>query len=808
MGAAGSVNNRPAGRRVTCHTCGQQLQIPNSVSANHSVGCPRCGNIVIQGQGQQHQHHVHHQHHNHGPNQPGRPPQQQQQQQGRQQTQQTQQQVVGCPHCRRHLLPPPGAPRFRCPCGRILEMSVGHNFLLHQASQPAPQQQSTTLVRCPRCSLLLRAPPGAPQFRCPCGILLALQNNGNGRGNNRISSWQCHLCSHTNSARIGACVMCGAQKQLGNSAGSKSTESSADAFRLRRANQLRKSKRQWKRQRGQDGTYTWVRQMEEEEVNINIGAIEIEGDDELSKMSANELKARIQAMGFEYDDCIEKKDLVERCIEAHHSVNDLSVTDLKTRLDVLNVDHSQCIEKTELVRKLRRESTKRGKLETASAVQEESATEAGWVRQIGIDGRITLVPASGQKVHGTGGVGMNIQEDDMEGAAALPFENKVRYFNLFLQHKVKVAREHGVVKVQVRRDSILQDSFGAILRMKPDDFRRAFMYEFQHEQGLDYGGVSREYYTLLFNEIFNVDFGLFHYSAVSNLSFSINPNSGVANELHLDYFRFVGRILAKAMLDGYTCPHHLSLPLYKHIIGFPVGLSDVEYVDTLLGKTLRQVLDIDDNEVEAMCLDFTATVTSFGKTMVQPLKQNGENIDVTPENRNEYVKLMIQYMLLHRVNGQLGMFLKGFYEIIPQNLISIFDFQELELLVCGLPSIDLGDWKENTVYKGAFATKKENHKVVKWFWKAAGEYSQEQRARLLQFITGTSRVPVQGFQGLQGNDGTLRPFTIDHIALSTSRFPRAHTCFNRIDLPLYETEEELRACLDGAIHQECFFGIE
>ena len=166
-------------------------------------------------------------------------------------------------------------------------------------------------------------------------------------------------------------------------------------------------------------------------------------------------------------------------------------------------------------------------------------------------------------------------------------------------------------------------------------------------------------------------------------------------------------------------------------------------------------------------------------------------------------------MLLHRVSGQLGMFLKGFYEIVPQNLISIFDFQELELLVCGLPNIDLDDWKRNSVYKGEYQRKKENHKVVKWFWKAAAEYSQEQRARLLQFITGTSRVPVQGFQGLQGNDGTLRPFTIDSVALSTSKFPRAHTCFNRLDLPLYETEEELRLCLDGAIQMECFgFGLE
>ena len=430
--------------------------------------------------------------------------------------------------------------------------------------------------------------------------------------------------------------------------------------------------------------------------------------------------------------------------------------------------------KTDLVRKLKRESTKRGKIgNIATAVNEESATEAGWVRQIGVDGRITLVPASGQRVHETGGTGIQVQEDDMEGAAALPFENKVRYFNLFLKHKVKIAREHGVLKIQVRRDQLLQDSFGAILRLKPDDFKRSFMYQFQNEQGLDYGRVSREYYTLIFNEIFNVDFGLFHYSAVSNLSFSINPNSGVANDLHLDYFRFAGRILAKAILDGFTCPHHLSLPLYKHIIGFPVGLSDVEYVDALLGKTLRQVLDMDESQVEAMCLDFTATVTSFGKTMVQPLKPNGENIDVTPENRNEYVKLMIQYMLLHRVSSQLGMLLKGFYEIIPQNLISIFDFQELELLVCGLPNIDLDDWKRNSVYKGEYQRKKENHKVVKLFWKAAAEYNQEQRARLLQFITGTSRVPVQGFQGLQGNDGTLRPFTIDSVALSTSKFPRA-----------------------------------
>ena len=602
--------------------------------------------------------------------------------------------------------------------------------------------------------------------------------------------------------------MCGAQKQIGHT----KSESTADAFRLRRANQLRKSKRQWKRQRGADGTYTWVRQMEEEELTIDIGTIELETEEELMKLPIRQLRARLDAMGFDYDDCIEKIELVRRLNVAHGELGNLSSGELKQRLDDLQVDHTKCIEKKDLVRKLRRESTKRGKMVVASSKsgeEAESAAEAGWVRQIGVDGKISLVAAAGQKVH-SGEVQMfNIQEDDVEGAAALPFENKVRYMNLFLQHKIKIPRERGVIKVKIRRDRLLEDAFNTVLQMEKEAFRRAFMYEFVGEEGLDYGGVSREFYTLLFEQLFNVDFGLFLFSEVSNLSFSINPNSGVANEAHLQYFKFAGRMMAKAIFDGFTCPHHLSLPLYKHIIGFPVDISDVEYVDAVLGKTLRQVEEIDESSVADLCLDFTTTVTSFGSTEVWPLKSGGENIEVTPENRNEYVKLMVKFVLVDRVSDQLGMFLKGFYEIIPQHLISIFDFQELELLACGLPTIDVNDWKKSTVYKGEYAKKKINHKVVKWFWDAVDNFSQEQRARLLQFVTGTSRVPVQGFQGLQGNDGTLRPFTIDSVAVSEAKFPRAHTCFNRIDLPLYKKEDDLRQCLDGAIQMECFgFGMQ
>lgn len=106
--------------------------------------------------------------------------------------------------------------------------------------------------------------------------------------------------------------------------------------------------------------------------------------------------------------------------------------------------------------------------------------------------------------------------------------------------------------------------------------------------------------------------------------------------------------------------------------------------------------------------------------------------------------------------------------------------------------IDLDDWKKNTVYRGAFAAQGDEHPVIQMFWEAMQEATVEDRARFLQFVTGTSRVPVQGFSCLQGVDGNIKLFTIESVPLELSVFPHAHTCFNRVDLPLYANKEELK----------------
>ena len=127
-------------------------------------------------------------------------------------------------------------------------------------------------------------------------------------------------------------------------------------------------------------------------------------------------------------------------------------------------------------------------------------------------------------------------------------------------------------------------------------------------------------------------------------------------------------------------------------------------------------------------------------------------------------------------------------------------------MISGLGKIDLDDWRNNTRLKSC----NPDSSVVKWFWQAVESYDEERRARLLQFVTGSSRVPLQGFKALQGSTGATGPrlFTIHLSDVSPDNLPKAHTCFNRIDIPPYESYEKLYEKLTQAIEETCGFAVE
>ena len=215
--------------------------------------------------------------------------------------------------------------------------------------------------------------------------------------------------------------------------------------------------------------------------------------------------------------------------------------------------------------------------------------------------------------------------------------------------------------------------------------------------------------------------------------------------------------------------------IYKHMLGWPITFSDLEMVDEVYFTNMKslEAMSRKGEDISMLCLDFTTTQEVLGVKETIDLIKDGASIDVTNDNFPEYLEACLKYRMLDRVKPQLNELLLGFFDVIPEPLLTIFDFQELELLMCGLPVIEMADWMEHTEYSGEYDRVGVEHQACKWFWEVVTEFHHEMKARLLQFVTGTSGVPSRGFGVLQGNDGNIRKFTLHGVALGVCLYPRA-----------------------------------
>lgn len=411
-------------------------------------------------------------------------------------------------------------------------------------------------------------------------------------------------------------------------------------------------------------------------------------------------------------------------------------------------------------------------------------------------GVLSLVPANDPRavveshIKGVNGSDL-ITYSDIAGAQVKTFEEKVNWFQDTCA-QLCVEWNEGHMRMNVRREMLLSDSMEAVMSLSRKDLRKVWRFEFIGEMGIDAGGLAREWFQLVTEEIFDPDMGLWQSSATNQMCMTINAASEIAcPDDHLIYFRFLGRVMGKALFDRQLVAGHMVAHIYKHLLGWPVNFGDLETIDEEYHANLKKLTEFDAEILESLYQDFTTLEEVMGEKKEIMLVPDGDEIDVTIDNLPEYLEACLKYKMVGQVKNQLNELLLGFFDVIPEPLLTIFDFQELELLMCGLPEIDLEDWKVNTEYSGEFDRVGPNHETCRWFWEVVEEFDQEMRARLLQFVTGTSGVPSRGFGVLQGNDGNIRRFTIHGVEIAICLYPRAHTCFNRIDLPLYESKKDL-----------------
>ena len=371
------------------------------------------------------------------------------------------------------------------------------------------------------------------------------------------------------------------------------------------------------------------------------------------------------------------------------------------------------------------------------------------------------------------------------------FKIKMKYFQQKMSNHIAYDSD---LLIEVDRSNVLSSTFNQLSNLSPNVWLSKLNIEFQDEDGIDQGGLTHEWFTLIIKELFDSKSKLF--KITEKKKYQPDPLS-IENRANLEYFNFAGMIVARALIQGQCINAHLTKSFYKKILNRKIKFCDLFDYDEDIYNSLKSLINIDVDPLE---LNFTIDVEQNGKLNNFLLKKNGDQIYVTNENKKEYINLYSNYHLIESIKEQMTEFLNGFYSLIPLNEICFFFPNELDLVLCGNTHIDVNDLQNNTNYANPYHSE---HHIIRMFFKVISKWSNETLAQFLLFLTGSSQVPVNGFVEYKekGNPITIAPGgDKDHLCV-------AHTCVNMLDLPQYENENEMNNKLLQSI-QVCSFGLK
>ena len=305
------------------------------------------------------------------------------------------------------------------------------------------------------------------------------------------------------------------------------------------------------------------------------------------------------------------------------------------------------------------------------------------------------------------------------------------------------------------------------------------------ERGTDAGGLTVDWFVKVVQQLFNPIYGLF-IPTENGLSFQPFVNSAINMDQHLKYFTFAGRFIARAIIQDTPVPAHLTHGVLKKILGHSLTLRDLEVVDPQLYNSLTYIRD---NCADYIGLNFTREIESFGRHYTVKLKKDGDQIDVTDENKEEYIQLMLEHRLYGQTKAQIDAFVNGFLSIIPRESLKSFTSNELDLIICGLPDISIDDLEQNVEFMGPYTHQSQ---TIKDLFAILRSWDTTKRSLFLIFVTSSSNVPVGGFGQMSNR------FRICYVQ-DVKHLPEAHTCFNQLDLPDYRSYSTLEEKLLFAI---------
>ncbi|KAG0175295.1 putative E3 ubiquitin-protein ligase HTD2 [Apophysomyces sp. BC1034] len=348
--------------------------------------------------------------------------------------------------------------------------------------------------------------------------------------------------------------------------------------------------------------------------------------------------------------------------------------------------------------------------------------------------------------------------------------------------------------LEIRRDHIISDALQQLEEKSVHDLKKQLRVQFVGEEGVDEGGVQKEFFQLIVRELFDPKYGMFTFNDESRLCwFSSNP---AVDDYTIREYKLVGLLLGLAVYNSVILDLHFPLALYKQLMNIDISLPDLEQLDPGLGKGLRQLLTFSGNVESEYDRSFQVDLESCGHVYTFDLKSMGSTIQLTNENREEFVDLYTKFMLYKSVEKQLLAFQEGFRLVCQDSAIKIFRPEEIEQLICGSSDLDFEALERSTVYDGGWT---KDSFIIKYFWEIVHSFSSEEKKKLLFFATGSDRAPIGGLSKLQ--------FVIAKNGGDSDRLPTSHTCYNVLLLCEYSSKQKLRERLLTSISNSEGFGM-
>lgn len=410
----------------------------------------------------------------------------------------------------------------------------------------------------------------------------------------------------------------------------------------------------------------------------------------------------------------------------------------------------------------------------------------------------------------------------LEHDARRQMESKAReaFFDSILSRKA--VSQYLVLKV--RRDCLVDDSLKSVseaIGRGGQDVKKGLRIDFVGEEGVDAGGLRKEWFLLLVREIFNPAHGLFVYDDESQYCY-FNPFCFESSE----QFFLVGVLLGLAIYNSTILDVAFPPFLFKKMLSsappttdkltstpripHQYSLEDLAELKPSLARGLRQMLEFDGDVQETFCRDFMIEMERYGGVVQIPLCPGGSKRAVTNANRREFVDMYVYYLLDQSVSRQYEPFKRGFFTVCGGNALSLFRPEEIELLVRGSDEpLEVNSLRVVASYDGwPKDVPPEQQMQVVWFWEFFEKLAPVNQRKMLGFITGSDRIPAMGATNLVIRIQLLYDKMAEDAGTPPARLPIARTCFNLLGLYMYAERTVLEEKLWSAVTLSEGFGMK